>query len=207
VIETLTDATTQVHAAAEKSAAALFDSEGLTAAERFNAEIDCEFSGLRFMVGRPSHRHFTYYASCTGEMSEYDFSTDAHWLETHYPGSLKIDQAFDMIDEESGLQMILVKMIRYVRPNWENKLLRRGEVCWVPVFYAMEMFMSKECRWATKEDMDAAEKPPLADDAALRSLRRMRDARRLHSLAPAGTPFRRGFSDKDGATRHVDTKG
>jgi hypothetical protein len=207
VIETLTDATTQVHAAAEKSAAAILDSEGLTATERFNAEIDCEFATIRFMLGRPSRRHFSEFASCTIEMSMYDFSKDAHWQETNFPGSLKIDEAFDMIDEESGLQMILVKMTRYVRPNWEDRLLKRGEICWVPVLYAMEMFMSKECRWATKEDMDAAEKPPLADDAALRSLRRMRDARRLHSLAPAGTPFRRGFSDKDGASRHVDTKG
>jgi hypothetical protein len=162
------------------------------------------------MTGRPSRGHFSEFAACNNDACMYDFSKDAHWQETNFPGSLRIEDAFDMIDEDTGLQMILVKITRYVRPVWEDRLLKRGEVCWVPVLYAMELYMNKECSWATKEDMDEAaakESRSLADDGALRSLRRMRDARRLHSLAPAGTPFRRGFSDKDGASRHVDTKG
>lgn len=187
-------------------------SDSVLVCDKWQEETDAAFGSLRFMTGRPTLGHFKEFAECGDAAHGYDFSGDAHAKEAAFPGSLRLANAMDREDEESGWKMVLVKMTRFVRPAWEDRMLRHGEIAWIPVFYAMELFMNRECVWATDNDIDRAmtARETVAQETRERAASLLRRCRvGLLSLAPrAGMPFRRGVFNKDNARRMpCETKG
>lgn len=178
--------------------------------------LDETTAGLGFVLGRPNPAKFREFQSAEhGFDGMYNGTDDVYLYVKDSPGRARMQDA--KYQEIDGQNLIWVIVNRNILVCDETVRLTRGEIRLLNPFDAVSLHMTRECRWATQDEIDRATEgesgqpdgPPEGGGRAADGLRSVRTALRLHSLPRARSNRRRGVSNKDLslAPESITTKG